>query len=289
MANQIHGKNLIPVRYGCNSSIILALRGDGTTRLFEAHPLVDRFNEEHRTQLRVVPHSVSDIIVNFASWRSRIDLPAFATDTMIAYEKPGTPLGKEIVFSVDGELKVVFATGKFEGEKDIALVALRVFSRDFKKDGNSLVLDVGEPRLIAVPNFPSSSGTYALHPKTGIPYGANISPSSFSWQDHVYTTRYFQRSPGSYVGLLTRCSAPFGQGAIAAGILSSDKLGVVVEVHTADVTKIRSLLPDPRAPGTLLGDAIASLAGLGQTVRPERLEAIRKLLDAIGVADIGVD
>ena len=152
--NQVHGKELLRVQVQGPPRNLVVLRGNGSTRLFDAHPLVDAFNAEHGTRLTVVSHKVADVAQTVGdTWRS---LLAYAVDASIAYEKPGTKLGKEIIFTADGEPKVALATGKFKGEQDVALVALGISSTDFKRDGNSITLDIPENRLVVVPNFPWS-------------------------------------------------------------------------------------------------------------------------------------
>ena len=143
---QIHGKEMLRVNVNGQPKILVVLRGNNSTGLFGVHPLVDGFNAENGTKLKVVSHAVADVACTIGdTWRS---LPVFPVDASIAYEKPGVKLGKEIVFSAEGESKVVLATGKYKGESDVALVTLGVTSADFKKDGNSLVLDIPENRAL---------------------------------------------------------------------------------------------------------------------------------------------
>jgi len=235
LQTHIHGKELLKVQAGGQTKNLIVLRGNGTTRLFEGHPLVETLNKEHGTGLTVVSHSVADIALNVGeTWQK---LPAFAVDASIAYEKPGTRLGKEIVFSVQGEPRVVLAIGKYKGERDIALVTLGLTSADFKKDGNSFVLDIPENRLVVVPNFPGPDGWYMPHAETGVPHGKKVEGSS--------DARYLYRlNDSSYVGLLARGRGSFGgvRRSVFLGGRASGRFGVVAEVPDADVPKIQALL-----------------------------------------------
>ncbi|MDO8554646.1 MAG: hypothetical protein Q7S22_07600 [Candidatus Micrarchaeota archaeon] len=241
--NQVHGKELLNVQVGGQSRNLLVLRGDGSTRLFEAHPLVDAFNAGHRTNLTVVSHRVADIALTvLETWKK---LPTgFPVDALIAYEQPGNKLGREIVFSSEGEPRVILATGKFKGEKDVALVALGVRSADFKKDGSSIVLDIPDNQLIVVPYFPDSDGWYMPHAETGVPKGRDAG------QD--FDARFLYRlDNSSYVGFLVRDSEyGYRRQGVKGGVVialhgASVELGVVAEVPDADITKIYSILhPD---------------------------------------------
>ncbi|MEW6749253.1 MAG: hypothetical protein AB1295_06110 [Candidatus Micrarchaeota archaeon] len=236
---QIDGKGLLKVRVRGEPKNLVVLRGNGSTRLFEAHPLVDGFNAENGTKLKVVSHQVADVACTVGEmW---VSLPAFAVDASIAYEAPGNRLGKEIVFSVEGEPKVVLATGKYKGERDVALVALGLSSTDFKKDGKSIVLDISEDRLILVPNFPGPDGWYVPHEQTGVPQSNEVESVS---------ARYLYRLNGfSYVGLLVRGGKYFYcRQDVDANYRASVGLGVVAEVPEGDAAKIEALLKPVEAP-----------------------------------------
>ncbi len=231
---QIHGKELLKVNVQGQPRNLVVLRGGESTRLFDAHPLVEGFNAEHRTGLSVVSHKVADAALNDRkTWRS---LRAFPVDASIAYEKPGTELGNEIVSSIGGAPRVVLATGRFKGERDVALVALGLSAKDFKKDGNSVVLDISEDRLILVPNFPGPDGWYLPHEPTGVPHGVEESASP--------DARCLYRSSNSpYVGVLVRGANGFyDRDYVYALYWASGRFGVVAEVPEADVAKIMALL-----------------------------------------------
>ncbi len=242
---EISGKELLRVNVAGQEKNIVVLRDIGSTSLFDAHPLVEGFNREHGTNLTVISHKVADVAQTVGeTWRS---LPnPYAVDASIAYEKPGTKLGKEIVFAAEEEPgaerepRVVLATGKFQGEKDIALVVQGLSSADFKKDGNSITLDIPENRLIVVPNFPGPDGWYMPH-ETGVPTGEKVFRGLGNRYDLV---RYLYRlNDSSYVGLPVRFMdyVDFGQ-YIGTTCRSSFCLGVVAEVPVLDIPKIEALL-----------------------------------------------
>ncbi|MBU0527540.1 hypothetical protein KKE92_03610 [Candidatus Micrarchaeota archaeon] len=238
IAAQIHGKELIRLPFRDQTRNLVVLRGRNSTGIFNVHTTVEAFNALHGTNLRVVPHDVADVALNVGeTWRSLASCFGFVVDASIAYEKPGTKLGEEIVFSLEDEPRVVLATGKYEGEEDIALVTLGLSAKDFKKDGNSVVLDISDDRLIPVPNFPSNSGWYMPHNRTGIPHGREVGESR--------DARYLNKWNRSYVGLLVRQVDADGCNLRQyADVYSkaSWKHAVVAEVSERDAAKIEALL-----------------------------------------------
>ena len=182
--------------------------------------------------LSVVSHEVADTALNVGhTWES---LPEFAVDASIAFEKPRTELGRHIAFSFGDEPKVVLPTHMYEGERDIALVALGLSSADFKKERGFLVLDIPERRLIAVPDFPLKSGWHRPHSRTGVPHGERVGIGS----DARNLNRLID---SSYAGLLVRSGCGFNR-LVSAFYTSSARFGVVAEVPEGDVARIEALI-----------------------------------------------
>ena len=288
---RIHGKELLRVNVRGQPKNLVVLRGNGSTKPFGAHLLVEEFNAEHGTNLTVVSHKVADVAQTVGeTWTS---LPAYPVDASIAYENPGTALGKEIVFSASGEPRVVLATGKYEGEKDVALVALGVTSADFQKDENSIVLAIPEDRLVVVPDFPGSDGWRIPHSETGVPTGRKV--------DQSPEARYLYRLNDSYVGPLVRAGGG-GRQSVDASCKASGRLGVVAEVSEGDVAKIEALLKPVEAPKTdektvieVPGVSLAKLSDLyqgatgavermGSVVDAQLLAPLKEFLAAMGKA-----
>ena len=214
----------------------MVLRGNESTRLFDAHPLVEGFNVEHGTKLRVVPSGVADAALRSPKiWNNQYF--EFVTNVAIAFETRGVKLWKEIVFcSGEGERAVLLSTGMYKGEKDIALVAMGLSSVDFHKDGDYTLLDIPENRLVAVPNFPFAvNGNYNLDPKTGIPHGIDVGERS----DSRFLSKNTERP---YVGLLTMGASDVCFPYYHASYGRDNLLAVVAEVPEEDVKKIEILL-----------------------------------------------
>ncbi len=158
-------------------------------------------------------------------------------DASIAYENPGTRMGAEIVHPAPGEPKVTMATGKYEGEKDIALVALGLNSKDIKKEGNSIFLDITDDRLIPVPDFPAKSGWFIPHKPTGVPHGVDVGEKPDS--------RYLNLWGNSYVGLIKRRVDADGcelRQYVDVNCKASWKQAVVAEVPEKEVEKIKEFI-----------------------------------------------
>jgi hypothetical protein len=233
---QVSAEKMFNVKVGDKLVPLLVLKSRPPAKLFESHLLVETFNEEHGTSLKVVPPKVADAVQMAGGIGKR--LPEHPVDEFIAFEKPGIALGKEIVFEAYCEPKVVLPTGKYAGKKDIALVALDVSSKDFVKDGDALVLDVPDSRLKMVSKFPGGHGWYPQDDKVWVPHGRKMKNVCASTKGDP---RYLWRANNSsYAGFLVRGSNPAD---VCAYYSPSANLGVVALVPEADVAKIEALLP----------------------------------------------
>lgn len=215
---------------------LLVLEGRGSTRLFDAYPLVETFNAEHGTGLTVVSHRMADAALTTGRTLERPRLPEFAVDAAIAYEKPRTPLGTHIAFSFGDKPRVVLPTHMYAGEHDIALVVMGLSPADFKKERGFLVLDIPERRLIAINDFPPKNGWHMPDSRTGVPHGTKAEIGS--------APRDLNRLDSSYVGLLVRSGCGFNR-LVSAFYTSSARFGVVAEVPEGDVAKIEALRRKP--------------------------------------------
>lgn len=244
---KIHGKELLKVCAGESQSNLLVLRPERSVRVFGAHPLVEEFNKRYGLHLKVVSHKAADAALSGGeTWRS---LPAFPVDAAIAYERPATKMGKEIVFSSMFSKKVILATGKYEGERDLALVALGLRASDFKADGGSIVLEIPDKRLIAVRQFTGVQGWGMPHAGTGVPCGKERTGSDARY---IWGTGY----ESAYVGLIVRGIRDLAchrQVVYAASTPEPTSYGVVAEVPERDLKKVNALLSsDPKPENILL-------------------------------------
>ncbi len=213
---------------------------------FNAYPLIEAHNARNSDQLRIISHQSADLALNFVGVSAV--LPSFLVNMAIAYEKPDTRLGREIVFSLENEPRVVLATGKYFGEKDVALVVQGLSSADFayivnrKERSLKEILDqdgidalmaidirrlteirllIGDDRLALVSNFPKSNGWYLPHKDTKVPAIGATEPS--------LEMRYLDRL-SSYAGFVVRNDgyAPYHT---FARYRCSYEFGVVAESH----------------------------------------------------------
>ena len=258
-ANMIHGTGLLNVVAQGKPKNLLVLRVGRTTALLHAHPLVEDFNSRNGTHLKLVSVPVADAAL--APGPSRLSLPHFAVDATIAYEHPGTKVGKHIVFYVQGLPTVVMQTGIARGEKDVALVAMGLTSAEIAytffnktrtlreivdssgiesllavdfKSITEIQLRIPDDRLVIVPDFPVRDGYY-------MPHGATMVPQGPAVKDIPLSRKLNRLSMHSYVGLMTR---PGGR-AIGACFWPSEQLGVVAEVPESEAAKIKSLISAP--------------------------------------------
>lgn len=233
----IAGKKLLRVHHQGQTKNIVVLRENGSTELFRAHLLVEKINAELGTNLTVISPIVADVALSTENVAR--ELPCFPVDALIAYEKPDKSLGSEIVFQGKGEPRIVLATGKYKGEKNIALVALGLTSEDFKRDDNFIFLDIPDSRLIDVREFPIRDGWYMLHHQTCVPHGNEVGmKGDTSHEDARYLDRV---EDSSFIGLMVRNGG--GWQSVDADYGATGEFGVVAEVHIKDIERIQALLP----------------------------------------------
>lgn len=298
-ANMIHGTGLLNVVAQGKPKNLLVLKMDRTTALFHAHPLVEDFNSRNGTHLKVISVPVADAALDPGP--SRLNLPRFAVDAAIAYENPGTKVGKHIVFYVEGLPKVVMQTGIARGEKGVALVAMGLTSADIAytyrnmtrtlrdildsqgitsllavdfKSITEIQLRIPDDRLVIVPDFPARDGYY-------MPHGAFMVPQGVAVRDIPLARKLNRLSMHSYVGLMTR---PGGR-AIGACFWPSEQLGVVAEVPDSEVAKIKELISVPElATGrTVLAQDPTPVASPKTILElPVAANGLRGLLDKFG-------
>ncbi len=232
--------------------------------LLETLGIVKATNAEYGTNFRLIRHRVLNHLLTKTGTRREIRkvFPCPAGEGL-AYEKPGTKLGNQIVFAGENGSRVIISTGKYKGEKGIALVVPELTADDLQKDGKDLVIAV-DARLVAVPDFPSEEGWHMPHEETGIPHGEKVEYSN--------EARYLCRRYSSYVGLPVRDDDNFGNGRlhVYAYCRPSLTLGVAVEVPEGDAAKIEGQL-------SIFQDG----KRLSVEGTPEQLEAARNMLNLL--------
>jgi hypothetical protein len=126
-----------------------------------------------------------------------------ASSSIIAYDKPGKPLGKEIVLCREAGfnvwLKIRMPTYSFQGRSGIALIANDVALDDFRqgKDMWEYCLQVPESRIATVDEFPQGQGSYL--PRMGCPVPSGKKPSDKK------NAQFFRRNgleAGAHIGFL---------------------------------------------------------------------------------------
>ncbi len=269
---QIYGKEIYTAYVRGQPKNLVVLKGAGTTRTFDVHPVVEGINNEHGTGLTVISDEVAHAALKASNASHNAggkfwDIPlSLATDALVAYEKPDIPFRSEIILSdyatsfspPEGEPKIILPTGKHRWKQNVALVAMGLTSGDFIRSKNEIVVNIHEDRLIEVPHFPRSNGRYLPYLETGVPYGEKLEWDGRNgfWylpgrggryfeevRDLSFRyTKHFSRDGSmpnnfSFVGLLVRSSHMDANLGCAGGWLS-----VVAEVPDADVPKIQALI-----------------------------------------------
>ncbi len=235
-------------------AIVGVLREMKTTPLIEAPFAVKAFNEEHGTDLKLIgPRTADHLLVNTDRWKDVKDAFPAPVSAVIAFERLGERLGKEVVFAPEGEPRMVLSTGTYSGQRGVAVVAMDITAEDIQRDGNDVLIMVPGERLVVVPGFPSQDGYYLPHGRTTVPFGDALEPPSNA-------TRYLpRRKDEAYVGFLVRSckynsryGGYYGMEEIHAEYGPSEEFGVAVEVPERDLGKIEKLsLSEPAPIGKL--------------------------------------
>ncbi len=238
--------------------------------LLETSGVVKAANAEYGTNLKLISHrALNHLLTKTSNWREVREVFSCSAGEGLAYEKPGTKFGNQIVFAGEGEPRVIISTGKYKGEKGIALVVPELTADDIQKDGKDIVIAVSDTRLVVVPEFPFEDGWYMPHAETGIPNGKKVDSST--------EARYLYRRDSSYVGLPVRDDDDYDYNSrqgVDAGYRPSNSLGVAVEVPEGAAAKIEG------SPSKQL--SISKESGrLIVEGTPEQLEAAFKVLNRL--------
>jgi hypothetical protein len=251
--------------------IVGILRKYDSTKVMEAPSLIKSFNEENGTNVRLIRPTTADcLLVKTDQWRDITNAFPTPVDTAIAYEKPKQKIGDTVVFSAEGEPRVILATtGNAKGKRDVAILVLDITAEDVKREGNDYVIEVPQSRLVVVPDFPAENGWYRTYENTTVPYGEQVESSS--------EARYlYRRDDESYVGFLVRDDGYFDgyRGhLIDTGHRPSDVRGLVVEISEGDAEKICGNEQAPRERSSMETPERTVVEILGQS--PEQF---RKLI-----------
>ena len=232
---------------------------------------------------------LSKALVGSDEWQGIREVFACWTGTMTGYDKPDQKLGKVIEYT-DSEtgIRYVFPVPEeHQGKKNVVLVAEHP---DFtlETDGNTRIVQAKEVGV--VPDFPVASEKWYLgDAKYDIPTGKMVDSS-------IETARRLWRIE-KRVGLVARG----GNGwydyrrDVALDSAPSGGLGVAIEAASGGAPKKLQVETAPQDKGilitgvtldefrTLVENAGASVSELSQMVKPEKLEAMRLLVQALEI------
>lgn len=232
---------------------------------------------------------LSKALVGSDEWQGIREVFACWSGTMTAYDKPDQKLGKAIEYT-DSEtgIRYVFPVPQeHQGKKNVVLVAEHP---DFtlETDGKTRIVQAKEVGMVS--EFPVASENWYLgDQKYDIPTGKKVDGSTEA-------ARYLWRID-KRVGLVARVYSYDWDDDNGRGVIldcrPSEALGVAIEaasggapkklqVETADngIAIKGVTLEEFR---TLLGNANADVHGILETVRPEKLTAVRQLLQALEI------
>ncbi|NYZ73788.1 hypothetical protein H0O00_01470 [Candidatus Micrarchaeota archaeon] len=250
---------------------------------------------------------MSKALVGSDEWQSIREAFACWNGTMTAYDEPGKKLGKTIEY-VDSEtsIRYVFPVPEEHvGKKNVVLVAEHP---DFtlETDGNTRIVQAKEVGVVS--EFPVASENWYLgDAKYDIPTGKKVDSSNDAAR---YLWRIEKRvglvARGIYGGYVDRRyvyldyapSFAFGVAVEAPDAnVASDIAPLVRSVEHEGGRPLQKLQVEAADTGvvitgvtldelrTLLGNANADLQDVLQTVRQEKLAAVRQLLQALEIKE----
>ena len=147
------------------------------------------------------------------------------------------PSGTAITGSFGKSKKAVFLTGKYRGERGIALAVPGLATADFSMRRDTITFDLAD-RAVPVP-IPEEGGWYKPHEKTGIPSGTRVLPNTESWKlsEHLWI------GDGSSIVLASSDSfAIEGRASVHLDYSVSSNGGLVVEVPEKDILKFNAII-----------------------------------------------
>ena len=232
---------------------------------------------------------LSQALVGSDEWRGIREVFACWSGTMTGYEKPDQKLGKTIEY-VDSETGVRYifpVPEEHQGKKNVVLITEHP-NFTLETDGKTRIVQAKEVGMVS--EFPVASENWYLgDQKYDIPTGKKVDGNNEA-------ARYLWRID-KRVGLVARgYDGNWDGGDRRSGGLDdrpSEALGVAIEaasggapkklqVETADngIAIKGVTLEEFR---TLLGNANADVQGILETVRSEKLTAVRQLLQALEI------
>lgn len=134
---------------------------------------VDRFNEEHGTNVQIVRDEVLThaMRIGLVDGLCRMRFSPMIVRGLLGHEAPDTPLGDAIVWKRDGAPDIVLPTGRHRGEPNVALWLPDPRGADIRRENGRILFDVSDDRLVAVPQFRPQTGLYRMEPHTRLPFG----------------------------------------------------------------------------------------------------------------------
>ncbi len=215
---------------GAKAKLISFTFREQTIAVFERSlPMLEllRFSDEASRnsgkECRPISPELADLLLHSGVRNDLLRISPFATGALIAYEKAGAPFGNDIVFEDHSGMRTVMGSGRYKGERSLALFVPSVRAGDFECEGKEMFLTADQSRVVPVPAFPEVSGWHETFRDTAVPHGEPLSEGN---------GRYLSRTINPYVGLLARGYSHDGHGKahVCADFAPWYHLGAVFEV-----------------------------------------------------------
>lgn len=215
---------------GAKTKLVSFTFRDRTIAVFEkSMPMIEllRFSDEvsrnSGKECRPLSPELADRLLHSGIRSELLRSSPFGTGGLIAYEKAGSPLGRDVIFEDHSGIRMVMGSGIYRGERSVALFVPSVRSGDFERDGKDVFLSIDQSRIVPVPAFPDASGWHNTYRDTTVPSGE---PAA---EGHG---RFLSRTVNAYVGLIARGYSfeGHGKGHVCADFAPWYHLGAVFDV-----------------------------------------------------------
>ena len=252
---------------------------------------VDRSGRiDHSCKRIIVSNNRLDkALVGSEEWRNIVELLPCLTGTLVAYASPGSRLGETVECSDREDTLWVFPVPKeHQGKKDAILVAEHPnyrLEREINRepgDRHRYRMIVQDAQVDLIDRFPDKDGWYFADPKHGIPFGDLV-------DERESDARYLMRRDFRVASVKRGDNGhgpEFSNNLFRRVIRVDIRLGraeggMLVESpaseNGSDIIKGLTL----EELQTLVRDANADLQDLLKEIRPEKLAAIQRLLQAL--------
>ena len=191
--------------------------------LLDIYKLSEETSRNSGKELAPIGPALADLLLHSGVRADILRNSPFATSGLIAYGKANSELGSEIVYEDHSGIRMVMPSGRYKGERSIALFFPSMRACNLEQCGREIFISIDDDKFVPIPFFPDASGWHGTFKDTKIPHGEALPEGE---------GRYLSRAISAYVGPIARGYSFDGHGKdhICADFAPWYHLGAVFEV-----------------------------------------------------------